>query len=133
MSSPKDARAQLLSSFGMAHRRHVADIVIFNQALAEQLGLNATDLQCLNLLDLLGAAGAMTAGQLTEIAGISTGAMTRLIDRLEAVGYVRRERPPEDRRRVIVRTVPENCRKVGQLYDAVRRQWQALMTGYTDA
>lgn len=133
MSSPRPtARHKLGLAFGRAHRRHVAEIVLFNQKVAERLALNVTDLQCLNFIDIIGADGKLTAGQLAELAGISTGAMTRLIDRLERAGFVRRERPPEDRRRVIVRIVAERGREIHKLYGSIRTAWRELLADYSD-
>jgi DNA-binding MarR family transcriptional regulator len=132
MSSPRESRAQLLTAFGRAHRRLVAEMVMFNQTVAERLGLNVTELQCVNFIDIVGADGKLTAGQLAELAGISTGAMTRLIDRLERAGYVRRERPPEDRRRVVVHIVPERGKEIGRLYGSFRISWEEAMADYSD-
>ena len=67
------------------------------------LGLNPTDVRCVDLLD---QHGTMTAGALAELAGLSTGAVTFLLDRLERAGFVRRVRDLEDRRRVLVELVP---------------------------
>jgi DNA-binding MarR family transcriptional regulator len=72
---------------------------LYGQAVADQLGMNPTDLEC---GDLLAYYGPMTAGRLAELVGLTTGAITGVIDRLERVGLVRRERDPNDRRRVIV-------------------------------
>lgn len=73
--------------------------VMFQQAVASQLGLNATDHRC---LDVLAAAGAVSAGRLAQLTGLSTGAITGIIDRLERAGFARRQSDPEDRRRIIV-------------------------------
>src|SRR5262249_16934072 len=127
MSSPDpNARHELGLAFGRAHRRHVAETVLFNQKAAERLALNVTGLQCLDFMDIPGVDGKLTAGQLAELTGISTGAMTRLIDRLERAGFVRRERPPEDRRRVLVRIVPERGREVKKLYESLREAWKEM-------
>lgn len=72
------------------------------QAGAKACGLGATDLYALNILEL---SGAMTPGQLGARTGLTTGPTTRLIDRLEAAGYVRRAADPGDRRKVIVEPV----------------------------
>jgi DNA-binding MarR family transcriptional regulator len=72
---------------------------LYGQAVADQLGMNPTDLEC---GDLLAYYGPMTAGRLAELVGLTTGAITGVIDRLERAGLVRRERDPNDRRRVIV-------------------------------
>jgi DNA-binding MarR family transcriptional regulator len=75
-------------------------VVLFHQAIAERVGLNATDLKC---LDLLARTGPITAGRLSELAGLTSGAITGIIDHLEAAGYVQRERDRSDRRRVIIK------------------------------
>jgi DNA-binding MarR family transcriptional regulator len=77
-------------------------MVLFHEALASRLGLNATEWRCLGLLDLHGKA---TAGQLAEWSGLTTGAITGIVNRLEAAGHVRREPNPEDGRSVILHPV----------------------------
>ena len=74
-------------------------MVLFHEALASRLGLNATEWRCLGLLDLHGKA---TAGQLAQWSGLTTGAITGIVSRLEKAGYVRREPNPADRRSVIL-------------------------------
>ena len=73
---------------------------LHNHAVAEFAGLHQTDQDCIDLLDW---AGALTAGEIGTHLGLTSGAVTGLIDRLEAAGWVHRERDPADRRRVIVR------------------------------
>jgi DNA-binding MarR family transcriptional regulator len=80
-------------------------VVVFHQAVAERLGLTATDLKCLDLLDRMGP---LTAGRLAEVVGLTGGAVTGIIDRLEAGGFVQRERDPTDRRRVIIKAVSDH-------------------------
>ena len=75
-------------------------VVLFHQAVAERMGLNATDFKC---LDMLAQRGPLTAGHLAEVLGLTGGAITGVIDRLEAAGFVQRERDPGDRRRVIIK------------------------------
>jgi len=76
----------------------------FDQAVADTLGLNRTDMRC---VDVLHRRGPLTAGRLAEGTGLSTGAMTTAIDRLERSGYARRVRDPADRRRVLVELAPQ--------------------------
>jgi len=71
----------------------------FDQAVADAAGINRTDARC---LDVLSREGAVTAGHLAEVTGLSSGAMTTALDRLERAGYARRVRDPGDRRRVLV-------------------------------
>jgi predicted transcriptional regulator len=69
------------------------------RALASQVGLNATDLQ---VVDILASTGPATAGQLAELTGLTSGATAQMLGRLEKDGVVRRERDPDDGRRVLV-------------------------------
>ncbi|MGW4118711.1 MarR family winged helix-turn-helix transcriptional regulator [Nocardia sp. NPDC004711] len=87
---------------GRVFRRYQSSVVLHAQAGAKACGLGATDLYALNILEL---SGAMTPGQLGARTGLTTGPTTRLIDRLEAAGYVRRAADPGDRRKVIVEPV----------------------------
>lgn len=71
----------------------------FDQAVADALGINRTDMRC---LDVISREGPQTAGKLASATGLTSGAMTAALDRLERVGYARRVRDPGDRRRVLV-------------------------------
>jgi DNA-binding MarR family transcriptional regulator len=75
----------------------------FDQAVADALGLNRTDMRC---LDLIEREGPLAAGQLAEATGLTTGAITTVLDRLERAGYARRVRDTSDRRRVLVELTP---------------------------
>ncbi|MGP8207804.1 MAG: MarR family winged helix-turn-helix transcriptional regulator [Acidimicrobiales bacterium] len=86
----------------------------FDQAVADYLGVSRTEAHCLDILDQFGP---MTAGQLAELSGLTTGAITKVADRLEDAGYVSRARDPVDRRRVIVDLTPELRRLAGELYE----------------
>ena len=81
--------------------------VLYTSAVADHLGVNLTDLSCAGILS---AEGPMTAGRLAELTGLTTGAITGVIDRLERAGYARREKDPSDRRRVIVQLDLEKAR-----------------------
>ena len=76
----------------------------FDQAVADALGLNRTDMRC---VDVLHRDGPLTAGRLAEETGLSSGAMTTALDRLERAGYARRVRDSADRRRVLVELTPK--------------------------
>ena len=91
---------------------------IFGQTVAIRLGLSESDIDALELLIDTGAA---TAGRLAELMGLTTGAVTRVIDRLEQAGYVRRESDPADRRRVVVEVVPERVASIESLLDSLER------------
>jgi DNA-binding MarR family transcriptional regulator len=76
----------------------------FDQAVGDALGLNRTDMRC---VDVLHRQGSLTAGRLAEQTGLSSGAMTTALDRLERAGYARRVRDSADRRRVLVELTPQ--------------------------
>ena len=84
-------------------REFTTAIVIFHEAVGRLLGLSAAERKCVDVLRRLGP---VTAGKIGEHTGLTTGAVTGLIDRLEKAGYVRRERDPRDRRKVVVELLP---------------------------
>ena len=84
---------------------------MMEEAYDNLLGINRTDGRCLDILQRLGP---LTAGQLAKESGLTTGAVTPLIDRLEAAGYVRRRRDTKDRRKVFVE-VTDLAGRMGEL------------------
>jgi DNA-binding MarR family transcriptional regulator len=76
----------------------------FDQAVADAIGINRTDMRC---LDVISREGPVPAGRLAEETGLTTGAITTVLDRLERGGFARRVRDPDDRRRVLVELTPE--------------------------
>src|SRR5437763_15469371 len=104
------ARGELVEGLLRLGRQLSSATIMFHQAVADHFGLNPTDHKC---MDLLFTKGPMTAGELADVTGLTTGAITGVIDRLEGDGFVRREDDPNDRRRVIVRVVPRRQQEVG--------------------
>jgi DNA-binding MarR family transcriptional regulator len=102
---------------------------MFHQAIADRLGLNVTDHKC---LDFLTMKGALTAGELAGLTGLTTGAITAVIDRLEKAGFARRADDPRDRRRVIVEVVAKRVREIESLFAPFAATFNALSAGYTD-
>ena len=84
----------------MAVRNLIANAILFNHQVAQRVGLGASDAQFMHLLQLHGP---LTPGRLAELSGLTTGTVTGVLDRLEATGFVRRERDESDRRKVIVK------------------------------
>jgi DNA-binding MarR family transcriptional regulator len=129
LSRPK-ARAALIGELEHAVRRSSALGVIFGQTVANRAGISSSDLECLDFLNL---EGRVTAGRLAEVTGLTTGAITGVVDRLEKAGLVRRERDANDRRKVFIATVPENIAKVGRFYEhlqrAVLKDWDTYSDG----
>lgn len=123
-------RAELLAELSVAARHYTAAYALFNQAFADFFGLHPTDVQCLNLLGLEPAP--VTIGRVGELTGLSTGAATRLVDRLERAGYARRERDPADKRRVLVATVPERMAAFGQVWNELSGAWWQMFDDYDE-
>src|SRR5262247_794665 len=113
MAKTSKARADLLKQLEETLRKVSAQSVLLSDTVAKIVGLNSTDLECLDLLEI---AGPTTAGRLAEHAGLTTGAMTAVIDRLERAGFARRLRDAEDRRCVRVEALPDNLRRIELLY-----------------
>ncbi|MFC0115251.1 MarR family winged helix-turn-helix transcriptional regulator [Kibdelosporangium aridum] len=122
-------RAELLAAIENAARISAGRGVFFHQAVANRLGINTSDLNCLNILQL---SGPLTAGQLAERAGLTKGgAITTALDRMERAGLVERERDPGDRRRTIIRHTQEALDRIAPLMPA--EPWQEVYSHFTDA
>lgn len=111
-------------------RRMGAQSVIVSQTVAARFGLNTTDLECLDLIQLEGKA---SAGQLAAATGLTSGATTALIDRLERAGYVERFDDPADRRRVLVRIRKGSIDEIAKAYGPMQKRMFALWSGYSEA
>jgi DNA-binding MarR family transcriptional regulator len=94
------AREEIVASVIDESRRMSTRTVVFHAAIAERLGLNPSDHKCADLI--CNETGPVTAGRLAELTGLSTGAITGVVDRLERAGFVSRVPDPEDRRRVVI-------------------------------
>lgn len=101
----------------------------YDQAVARALGFNRTDTRCLDLLD---REGRLTAGQLAARTGLTTGAITTVIDRLEQAGHVRRAHDPDDRRRVYVELTHEAHKVAERYYADHARRAELLYHRYTE-
>lgn len=123
-------REELLRELAEESRKSTLDGVYFFQAVAERTGMNLTDLQC---IAILAQTGPITAGRLAETMGLTTGAVTGVINRLERSGYVRREKDPGDGRRVVVRPVLEELERAGASFFGPRgMELDALTSEYDD-
>lgn len=110
-------------------RQNSARAVMFHQLISEKLGLNATDHKC---LDFLNHTGPVTAGQLAQLTGLTTGAVTNVIDRLEQAGHVIRDKDPNDRRRVVVKPAPEGSAHISPMFQSVMNSTLKIITQYTE-
>ncbi|MDP9794905.1 DNA-binding MarR family transcriptional regulator [Catenuloplanes nepalensis] len=102
---------------------------VFRSAIAEQLGLTVSDLEC---LDFLADAGSATAGQIAARTNLTTGAVTSMLRRLQQAGWVTADRDPADRRRVIVTLRPERSEELERPYERFAARAERLVEGYSD-
>lgn len=109
-------------------RRYLDAVGLHGMAAAEAAGLQPTEWYAVSIIAL---AGHLTPGDLATRTGLTTGATTRLIDRLENAGYVRRATDPNDRRRVIVRAVDDTFPDIEKVVTPARRHLAAVLDHYT--
>jgi DNA-binding MarR family transcriptional regulator len=111
--SRNSVKPQLVAAVGAAVRANQTAVDQFDELACRRLGINRTDGRCLDIVD---QHRRMTAGQLAAASGLSTGAITVLLDRMERAGYVRRVRDTEDRRRVLVELTDEARRRSQEIW-----------------
>lgn len=104
-----------------------ADMDRFDEAAAARLGINPTGFRC---MDILSRGGAITAGKLAAEAGLTTGAVTALVDRLEKAGYVRRKRDRRDRRVVLIEATARAIDKVWPVFAGLVTESSAVLNGF---
>jgi DNA-binding MarR family transcriptional regulator len=130
MSSDRPGRAALFAALKGELRKICAHAVLFSQAVAERLGMHPTDLECLGIIAEMGP---ITPGRLAGLTGLTTGAITGLVDRLERAGFARRVPNPHDRRSVIVEPLTEQAmREIGPIFASMTRAMDALAARYSD-
>jgi DNA-binding MarR family transcriptional regulator len=129
LSRPK-ARAALLQELEHAMRKASAQGVLYGQTVASAVGISGSDLDC---MDILNFEGRVTAGRLAEVTGLTTGAITGVVDRLEKAGLVRRERDEDDRRKVFIVIVADSAARVGRYYGPMKDKMSRVWGSYSDA
>jgi DNA-binding transcriptional ArsR family regulator len=123
-TSSASAPAAVLEPF----LRLVASVIVFNQQVAERLGMGMTDMQFMTHLQ---REGAITPGRLAQLTDLSSGTVSGVLERLEAAGYVRRERDPGDRRKVLVHLDEARVgRDVAPLYGRQGAHLAAVVDGF---
>jgi len=122
-------RSELIQAMVQEVRRFLASGILFNEKVAAELGLNGTDLQLLNLLELQGSA---TPGDLARWSSLTTGGVTVAVDRLEKAGFVKREPNPKDRRSNIIRPVPKRLLDLYLIYKSKGELVVNVLAGFND-
>lgn len=129
-AAERSGRAGLFMEFAAAVRRTGAVMQLLGQAAADRIGINATDLNCLNILSFRGQ---MTAGELAKETGLTTASVTGIVDRLENAGFVRRERGTTDRRRVLVHMNTDRAlAEVAPVFAPMMHDFREIAASYTD-
>jgi DNA-binding MarR family transcriptional regulator len=125
-------REETIQAIIEKRREMSTETIVFHQNVADVLGLHITDHKC---LDLFRQYGAMPAGRLAELTGLTTGAVTGIIDRLEKAGYVRRANDPKDRRRTIVEPTQNKKweRKIEAIFIPFHERMHKLLSSYSES
>ena len=129
MAEP-DREALLAAVSGELSQAMSTRTVLLHAAVAERLGLHITDHKCLSLI--VRAGGQVGAGELATMSGLSSGAVTGVIDRLERAGYVRRVPDPADRRRVRVQAIAARLAPIEAIFAPMKLAMDELAASYSD-
>jgi DNA-binding MarR family transcriptional regulator len=126
-SSP--SRQELLGRLSLAIRSSQNVSEAFDEHVAARVGINRTDLRC---LDILEQRGPLTAGRLATAMHLSSGAITTLVDRLERAGFAQRRRDTEDRRRVLVELAPNMFQRASPYYEPLYHGTVRLLENHSN-
>jgi DNA-binding MarR family transcriptional regulator len=126
----RESRDDLLASLNDEFRLQGVVTDIADQAVADLMGLNRTDARCLDIIERLSQ---VTAGRLASESGLSTGAVTTVLDRLERAGLARRVTDPADRRRVLAEVTPKSRRLTDEIYGPLASAGAQELERYSDA
>lgn len=120
-------RATVTAALTAAIRRYQRETDALDQAVAERMGLNRTDLRCVDLL----LDRPLSLTELAERAGLSQSAMTTALDRLERAGYARRTRDENDRRRFLVQVTPTALTLIAEIFEPFAAEATAELDHYS--
>ena len=125
-------REEIIQSINDKFAEMSTETILFHQAVADAVGLYITDHQCMRFIHRYGA---MPAGRLADLTGLTTGAVTGIIDRLEEAEYVRRTNDPKDRRRTIVEPIRNKKleRKLEMIFIPLHEKMHKLLSSYSES
>lgn len=123
-TTPRRSKEELIGELIREFRVSGNQDDAFDSLAAERLGVSETDLRCLNIIE---NSGGLTAGKLAVEAGLTAGAVTGVIDRLEKVGYARRVPDPVDRRRVKLEVTPAFYKAAERIWGPMAADWHATL------
>jgi DNA-binding MarR family transcriptional regulator len=127
-----EEREEIIQAINDKFAEMSTETILFHQALADMVDIHITDHRCMYFLHRYGA---MPAGRLSELTGLTTAAVTGIIDRLEGAGYARRTNDPKDRRRTIVEPVRNKKleRKLETIFTPLHEKMHKLLSSYSDS
>src|ERR1700687_4578881 len=127
--SSRNSKKQLIDQALQEIRALDGELDLMDQAIADRLGMNRTDAQC---MDVISRQGPMTAGELAERVGLAPGAITAVLDRLERGHWIRRVHDTVDRRRVMVRTGQTQHARMAPIFARVRQSTREILGRYSE-
>ena len=125
----EEARTRQLALLDQTMRAAGAQRILYSALLASKLGLRQTDLECLFIITL---GEDVTPGRLAEETGLTTGAITGVVDRIEKRGYIKRVRDPSDRRRIFLQPVAKRISEIRAANRQMHDLWMRELVKYSD-
>ncbi|MCA9960306.1 MAG: MarR family transcriptional regulator [Anaerolineales bacterium] len=125
----ESTKADLKKRVLMAVRDYGINLTQFRNAMSEWAGLNVTDMECFRFLSLKGIA---TPSELARYTGLTSGATTTMIDRLEKAGLVERQPNPNDRRGTLIVTTKSSTEKAASWFASARQAQDELISSYSE-
>ncbi len=125
----KSTKTDLKKRALMAVRDYGVNLTYFRNAMSEWAGLNATDMECLRLLFQKGVA---TPTELARHTGLTSGATTAMLDRLEKAGLIERRTNPNDRRGFLIAPEKSSAEKMASWFESARNAQDELMSTYSE-
>lgn len=123
-------KAELEQQVIRGAREYGIGSVLFRHAIGGKLGVNVTDMECLGLIFLKGFA---TPSELGRYTGLSSGATTAMLDRLEKSGMIERRPNPDDRRSTLIAVNEQTAQKIAPLFASLRAAQDEIVSSYSEA
>jgi DNA-binding MarR family transcriptional regulator len=126
----KSTKTDLKKRALMAVRDYGVNLTQFRNAMSEWAGLNGTDMECLRLLFQKGIA---TPSELARHTGLTSGATTAMLDRLEKAGLIERRPNPKDRRGTLITPEQSASEKMASWFESARNAQEKLISSYSES
>ncbi len=126
----KIRKNDLVKQVNMGAREYGISTVLFRHAVGEILGVNVTEMECLTLILFKGLA---TPSELARYTGLTSGATTAILDRLEKVHLIERRPNPQDRRGTLIALTKERTEEVGAMFASGRKAVDRLTSSYSES